>query len=859
MTTISAVTILLPENDPRFSAAPVRWAAKELAQVLVRRDIPAEIAAAAGREFVVEAVADVDRMAGYIPTLPTSAESFAIHRLDDRILVWGSDSRGLVYALTELADRARFSGDQDLFSGSFPVVETPAARIRSMAKLFCSEEEDKVWFYDRQQWRDYLTMLASNRFNRFSLTLGMGYNYPYHNPWITDVYFYFPYPFLIDVPGYDVDVRELPREERDTNLDMLKFIAREAAARGLEFQLALWTQRYDFNDVPRANYTVRGVTNDNLAPYCRDALTQLLREVPEITGLTFRVHVEGGIAEGEYGFWREAFAGVAVVGRPIEIDMHGKGLDHTMLQIARESGMPFAASPKYLAEHMGPPYHQSTIRDREYPPEVARSEREKLSEGSRKFLRYSYGDLLTKDKDYKVIYRIWAGTQRVLLWGDPAFAAGYGKSSMFAGSDGVEWCEPQSFKGRMGTGIPGGRFNYQKHGLPTRYDWQKYEYQYRVWGRLLYFPDAPRESWMRYLQHECGDATEACATGLSWASRVLPLISLTHGPSASNNHYWPEIYTNLPLIEGTGQRAYGFDMDGPVRFGNAPTFDSALFANPREYAELLLIGKPSHRYTPLDVADWLETMAKGCEQAVLAAKGTAAFAKPAVQRILADVEICGAIARFFAEKFRASCWAELFVATKVTRLLEPVLDHARRSVMAWETAANVSRDLYHDDLTFGPQSWLRGSWQSRLPEMRAEILDLESLRGGGKYETVEANREIDAAIAALTAHKPVVGEAMNVEAAPRFAAGQPFMVHVAGDGDEAPVLHYRHINQAERWKATTMSRNGRGYAGVIPGDYTNSRFHLQYFISARRGGQAVLSPGLNDDLANEPYYTALQE
>ena len=54
-------------------------------------------------------------------------------------------------------------------------------------------------------------------------------------------------------------------------------------------------------------------------------------------------------------------------GRPVEIDMHGKGLDHTMIQIARESGMPMAASPKYLAEHMGLPYHQSAIREKEYP------------------------------------------------------------------------------------------------------------------------------------------------------------------------------------------------------------------------------------------------------------------------------------------------------------------------------------------------------------------------------------------------------------------------------------------------------------------------------------------------------------
>src|SRR5690606_33097243 len=361
--------------------------------------------------------------------------------------------------------------------------------------------------------------------------------------------------------------------------------------------------------------------------------------------------------------------GVAAAGRPVEIDMHGKGLDHEMIDIARRSGMPVAASPKYLAEHIGLPYHQSAIRNKEYPPEVARSEREQLSEGSRKFLRYSYGDLLTYNKDYKVIYRVWAGTQRVLLWGDPVFAGGYGRSSMFAGSDGVEWLEPQSWKGRMGTGIPGQRFTYQKHGLATRQDWRKYDYQYRVWGRLLYNPDAPRQSWLRWLEQQCGDAAEACETGISLASRVLPLITLAHGPSASNNHYWPEIYTNLGLVEGSGRRAYAFDMEAPTRFGNAPTFDSALFANAREYTELLLAGETGHRYTPLDVADWLDDLARRCETALTAARGRRDFGRMSVQRILIDVDILAGIARHFAEKFRAACWAELFVATKATELL----------------------------------------------------------------------------------------------------------------------------------------------------------------------------------------------
>src|SRR5690606_21566292 len=128
--------------------------------------------------------------------------------------------------------------------------------------------------------------------------------------------------------------------------------------------------------------------------------------------------------------------------------------------------------------------------------------------------------------------------------------------------------------------------------------------------------EAPRQSWMRWLERECGELAETCEKGLSWASRVLPLITLAHGPSASNNHYWPEVYTNLGLIEGSGKRAYGFDMEGPTRFGNAPTFDSALFASPREFAELLLAGKSSHRYTPLDVANWLDEMAQGCETAL---------------------------------------------------------------------------------------------------------------------------------------------------------------------------------------------------------------------------------------------------
>ena len=52
---------------------------------------------------------------------------------------------------------------------------------------------------------------------------------------------------------------------------MLKFISDEAKNRGLDFQLALWTQRYDYDDVPNANYQIKNVPK-NYAEYCKNSL-----------------------------------------------------------------------------------------------------------------------------------------------------------------------------------------------------------------------------------------------------------------------------------------------------------------------------------------------------------------------------------------------------------------------------------------------------------------------------------------------------------------------------------------------------------------------------------------------------------
>ena len=458
------VSVVIAPADPAASAPPVGWAAQELQRALAERGM------AGGQFDAIEMTADTDfcvvasgasapsaaallKRAGL--TVPDQPECLALvpAKIAGRssILACGSDVRGVVYALLEVADRVRHGELIDTLAGIKPLAERPANTVRSISRMFVSDVEDKPWYNDREMWPAYLTMLAGQRFNRFSLALGIGYDFLRE---VTDSYFLFAYPFFLVVPGYNVRAVNLPDAERDRNLEMLKFISEQTAARGLEFQLGLWMHGYQWANSPsvHANYDIDGLTAETHANYCRDALAALLKACPAISGVTFRIHGESGVAEGSYPFWKTVFDGVVRSGRKVEIDMHSKGIDQSMIDVGLATGMPVMVSPKFWAEHMGMPYHQADIRDQEIPHGRTATGLMALSSGARSFTRYGYADLLREDRRFGVLHRIWPGTQRLLLWGDPVTAAAYSRAFSFCGSSGVEIFEPLSFKGRRGSG-----------------------------------------------------------------------------------------------------------------------------------------------------------------------------------------------------------------------------------------------------------------------------------------------------------------------------------------------------------------------------------------------------------------------
>ena len=480
--------------------------------------------------------------------------------------------------------------------------------------------------------------------------------------------------------------------------------------RGLHFQLGIWTHAYQWTDSPHAYHRIEGLTPETHAAYCRDALAMLLKLCPEIQGLTLRVHGESGIPEGSYGFWETLFAAIKGCGRTIEIDMHAKGVDEKMIDIAVATGMPVKLGAKYSAEHQSLGYQQADIRALEIPkPGHAGEGPFSLSSGARSFTRYGYADFLKAGRKYKLLFRLWPGTQRHLLSADPEMAAAYGRTAHFCGAAGLDLMEPLTFKGREGSGQPGGRCAYADATLNPKYDWQKFELYYRVWGRRLYDPDADPEAWRRWMRAQFGAATMQLETAVAQASRMLPLVTSAHLPSASNHSFWPEINTNMPIVMGSEPSPYG-DTPEPKCFGTVSPLDPQTFSTIEEHAGDLLTGSANPKYSPIDVAQWLEDAAAAASDALNAARqASAAHRSPAFLRMEADVLIQVGLGRFFASKCARACCTRCFSKRRSDGPGQQALDYYRMAREAWVAAAHAGA-VYRSDITYGSTPMRRGHW-----------------------------------------------------------------------------------------------------------------------------------------------------
>jgi hypothetical protein len=852
------IRLIIDTDSALTLSEPLRWATEEFRQALGLKGITSPNGRSTFSVIVSPITGSMAKNFGDLSAImrpETTALIPGNHNNAPAILVTGIDTRGMVYGLLELTERIRLNDDP--FAAlhlSTPVVESTPNKVRSVARAFLSEIEDKSWFYDRNFWKEYLDTLVFARFNRFNFALGFGYDFPRG---VTGDYLHFPYPYLVEVAGYEHVHVEPPLQpgERQRNLETLQYIAAETARRGLAFQLGIWTHAYQWTDSPNSDHHIVGLTPEINAAYCRDALATVLRACPQISGLTLRIHGESGIPEGSYAFWQTLFEAISGAGRVIEIEMHAKGLNEVMIDMAHKTGMPVKAGAKFWAEHQGLGYHQADIRETEYPRKGVTGTFA-VSSGERNFTRYGYGDFYGHSSNIDVLYRVWPGTQRHLLWADPALASGYGRAANFCGAAGMELCEPLTFKGREGSGHPGGRDSYLDSSLANiNHDTKKFKITYLVWGRHLYNPDTPAEVHDRFFREVYGSSGPSLEAALANSSRILPLITTAWLPSASNHSFWPELYTPISILPPTGKPLYG-DSPSPHNVSSISPLDPQLFSTIDQHAKDLVRGTKNARYSPSEVIGWLETMVSASNRSLAAARssGDSRTRSPEFRQVEGDILIVNGLGLYYADVFRAALFYSIYEQTEDPAAASQSLRAYRRSRDAWVKMAEQADAIYSRDVSYGDSAIRRGHWSDRLPEIDRDLAALQEYFSRKPVTQTSAGRAIQQATKASA--RLVIDVNHQVPNEARSGSDLHFTMTTSAIVTES-ILWYRHVNQAERWASAPMQKNGDSHSAYIPGSYTSSPYPLQYYFELHTVEAATLHPPFNSAFSNQPYYVVL--
>jgi hypothetical protein len=373
--------------------------------------------------------------------MPEKPESLVIHKAEwggkQALLLSGSDDRGLMYALLEVADRIGWSKNKTLpLSEVSDTVESPDVADRDIVIFTMQKHQYEDRLHDKNYWIKYFDTLADDRFNAIEVKFAYeanGYDCPV-------------YPYYMDVNGFPhVKVTGLSKEEQQRNLVDLHRLVRLAHERGIRVTFGIWCHYYR-NTIPfNSNVkgwlpvdhstpvvdTVEGLTEGNLIPYTLAAIKQFLVEFHEIDNVQLLMMDESGLKTSDMKvFWKNIFPALKEAAPDIQYELRAKGVSDDLVKQGTDLGLKIRLNTKFWAEQVGLPFFQTHVQD--------------ADQFNR---RGGYADMLKYPHTYKLHWTLWtAGTTRILLWGDPAYVRRFAAMTHLGGSDGFDVYEPLATK-----------------------------------------------------------------------------------------------------------------------------------------------------------------------------------------------------------------------------------------------------------------------------------------------------------------------------------------------------------------------------------------------------------------------------
>jgi len=538
------------------------------------------------------------------------AQSFAIRVSGSRVTVEAGGAAGAMYGLQELAEQLTEAGPgkawPELAREVRPTAQRPFTLVRA-DNMFIHVYPLQLG--DLAFWRTYIDMLARNRFNLLDL----------HGSYdLRSTSFPNLYPMLVHVPEYPQIGNEA---EQAKNLANFRTIIAYAHSRGLKVSFMNYSANDGKGGAEKNAPSITGVPPEQLADYTAKAVAGLIRELPELDMLGFRVGESGQPAS----FYEQAYVkGVRDADRA-DLRLYTRSWQTTkeqLVPIARAARNGFDIEVKFNGEHLGLPYQ--------------------AMQGA-SFGSYSYQGYLEVPADYRIIWQVRAnGTHRFWAWENTDFIRRTVRTFTLGSARGFTLEPPIAYFSTD----PADYYRIAADRSVYTSIWEKNWMWYYAWGRLAYDPGLPEEKLVRAFGRRYGTAGPAIYAALQHASEIVPLAYSYRFVGPDQRDFSPETETGNALGKRKGK------ISALLQFIDNHPMDERSFEGIGAYVDDVLASRTDGRVGPLAVASRLSGEAAAARDSIAEVPPLTGTAAGEWRLLKADLESASDLGDYYADRIR---------------------------------------------------------------------------------------------------------------------------------------------------------------------------------------------------------------
>jgi hypothetical protein len=733
-----------------------------------------------------------------------SDEAFSLEKTGTAIMIHGGGPVGAMYGLLELAERVH-GGAADtswakVAAGIPPLRQHPFLAIRA----------DNVFIHvqpfllnDVLMWHKYIDMLARNRFNMIDMHGGFD---------LDTTGFPNLFPLLLTIPEYP---QVGDKQQQAKNLADFKAIVAYAKSRGVKVAVMNYSAAVTAPRPPGAppfvppaagagNAAAAGgpprvrpapiVPADKLADYTAKATAELIRQVPDLYEIGFRIGETGQPAS----FFQDAYLKGFADAKASNLRLYTRSWLTTKEQlepIAKAATSGFDIEIKYNGEHLGLPYQAMQYQ----------------------YGTYSYEHYLDVPKDYGILWQVRAdGTHHYWAWENTEFIRRTVHTFKLGDARGFT-LEPMTAYYPVDATV-----YYRSDADKKVYDyiWQKHWMWYLAWGRLGYNPELPESTIRQAYTDHFGQAGGQIYDAMQASSTIVPLVYAYRSVGADQRDYSPETetgYSDARTIVGS-RRPIPEDM---LQYAMNTPEDDRSFVGINGWVMDKIDTMADGRLGPFAVTDLLHHAVDTAQQTIAQVPEPQGRSADEWRLLKTDLLAATWLGQYHADRIEGLTYFEHGWKTHSDSEYDKAVKLLAQSRDAWKKLADTTDSVYAP--VNNPMRQQRQyEWKSQLPlleKMDAQAADLWAgrPRGGAKYPSGAQSGPIEFATTDHLDNGGLNVANMNYVIAPSKKSVTLTCTATAKGEPSRVVLWWKPLPSSSFWRSNDMVKRSDGaYASTVP-------------------------------------------